>query len=270
MAGDWIKMRAELHTHPKVVRIMSALHADKLRVIGGLHAVWCLFDAHSEDGQLEGYTPEALDCMIGWDGFTEALAAVAWVEIGDGFLSLPRFDEHNGRSAKRRATETQRKREERSKSVLNLSAIDADKLRSREEKRREEQVSEEAKASSSSPVATRSRPQVPCQYQAIVDAYHEALPMLPRVKLMDDKRKAAMRKLWAWVLSSAKADGSRRATTGDEAVAWLRDYFGRAACNTWLTGQEPSRTHPGWKADFDFLLTDRGMKAVIERTEVVA
>ncbi len=44
MAGDWIKMRAGLQTHPKVVRLTSALKADKLRVIGGLHAVWCLFD----------------------------------------------------------------------------------------------------------------------------------------------------------------------------------------------------------------------------------
>ena len=47
MAGDWIKMRGDLGTHPKVVRIMSALKADRLRVVGGLHAVWSLFDAHS-------------------------------------------------------------------------------------------------------------------------------------------------------------------------------------------------------------------------------
>jgi triacylglycerol lipase len=31
MAADWIKMRSDLCTHPKVVRIMSALKADKLR-----------------------------------------------------------------------------------------------------------------------------------------------------------------------------------------------------------------------------------------------
>lgn len=140
MAGDWIKMRADLQTHPKVVRVMSALRADKLRVVGGLHAVWCLFDAHSEDGQLDGYTPEALDAMIGWQGFTESLAVVSWLEIGDGFLALPRFEEHNGKSAKRRATETQRKREERAQPDRETSATDADKKRSREEKRREEKT----------------------------------------------------------------------------------------------------------------------------------
>jgi hypothetical protein len=37
MAGDWIQMRVALQTHPKVVRIASALKADRLRVVGGLH-----------------------------------------------------------------------------------------------------------------------------------------------------------------------------------------------------------------------------------------
>lgn len=133
MAGDWIKMRSDLHTHPKVVRIASALKADRLRVVGGLHAVWCLFDVHSEDGILDGYTVDALDDLIGFSGFASALVNVGWLESADDHLVIPRFDEHNGQSAKRRAQETQRKREARS-----ASASDADNLRSREEKRREE------------------------------------------------------------------------------------------------------------------------------------
>lgn len=136
MAGDWIKMRADLLTHPKVVRIVSALKADKLRVIGGLHAVWCLFDAHSIDGTLDGYTSDALDDHIGWPGFCAAMVKVGWLEDHGESLATPRFDEHNGQSAKRRATETQRKRMARE--IPEMSAVDADKKRSREEKRREE------------------------------------------------------------------------------------------------------------------------------------
>jgi hypothetical protein len=143
MAGDWIKMRADLQTHPKVVRIASALNADRLRAVGGLHAVWCLFDAHSIDGSLEGYTPEALDGLIAWPGFSLAMAAVGWLEVSAGSLALPRFDEHNGKSAKRRATETERKRATRAagedpQGAREVSALDADKKRTREEKRREE------------------------------------------------------------------------------------------------------------------------------------
>ena len=133
MAGDWIKMRADLRTHPKVVRIASALKADRLRVVGGLHAVWCLFDAHSIDGLLDGYTLEALDDLIGFPGFGAGMESVGWLEVDGDSLCTPRFDEHNGQSAKRRATETQRKRDER-----KASAPNADKTRSREEKRREE------------------------------------------------------------------------------------------------------------------------------------
>ena len=133
MAGDWIKMRVDLATSPKVVRIASALRADRLRVIGGLHAVWCLFDVHSTDGRLDGYTLEALDELIGFSGFGAAMVAVGWLEDDGASLCTPRFEEHNGQSAKRRAMETERKREAR-----KVSAPDADKVRSREEKRREE------------------------------------------------------------------------------------------------------------------------------------
>lgn len=139
MAGDWIKMRSDLQRHPKIVRMSSALRADRFRIIGGLHAVWCLFDEHSEDGQIEGYTSEAIDDLIGWPGFCAAMVAVQWLEVADGFCALPRFDEHNGQSAKRRAMETQRKRRERAeeeaRKEAGKSASGADKKRSRTDKR---------------------------------------------------------------------------------------------------------------------------------------
>lgn len=133
MAGDWIKMRADLHTHPKIVRMASALKADRLRIVGGLHSAWCLFDVHSVDGFLDGYTAETLDDMIGFPGFSRAMMAVGWLEMDGENLVMPRFDEHNGQSAKRRAQDAARK-----KSVRKMSASDADKMKTREEKRREE------------------------------------------------------------------------------------------------------------------------------------
>lgn len=136
MAGDWIKVRTDLGTSPKVVRIASALCTDRLRVIGALHAVWCLFDAHSCDGELAGYAPETLDELIAFPGFAAAMVAVAWLEVRENGLFLPQFDAHNGASAKRRAMEADRKRSARA------SASGADKKRTREEKRREEKKTE--------------------------------------------------------------------------------------------------------------------------------
>ncbi|MBT1783125.1 Pyocin large subunit [Enterobacter hormaechei subsp. xiangfangensis] len=133
MAGDWIKMRADLHTHPKVVRMASALKADRLRIVGGLHSAWCLFDVHSVDGLLYGYSADTLDDLIGFPGFSRAMMAVGWLEENGESLVMPRFEAHNGQSAKRRAQDADRKR-----NVRKASASEADKKRTREEKRRED------------------------------------------------------------------------------------------------------------------------------------
>jgi hypothetical protein len=147
MAGDWIKMRIDLQSHPKVVRILSATKSDKFRAIGGLHAVWSVFDTHSVDGALYGYTPETLDHIIGWQGFSQAMIAVGWMEFdGVETLVLPEFDEHNGKSAKRRAEDQKRKRNDRNcpQPVRNLSADEQDEnqdeKRTREEKRRDKYI----------------------------------------------------------------------------------------------------------------------------------
>jgi len=134
MAGDWIKMRKSLPTDGRIVRMMSALNADRLRTLGGLMSAWCLLDEHTEDGKLDGYTPAAFDEIIGFQGLALAMETVGWLEIGDGFLKAPDFERHNGVTAKRRAQETVRK----------MSARNADKCpqekqtKSAPEKRREE------------------------------------------------------------------------------------------------------------------------------------
>jgi hypothetical protein len=126
-------MRTDLFTHPKVVRIASALNADTLRTIGGLMSTWCLFDAHSIDGTLHGYTAQSLDHHLRWDGFAVAMIAVGWlIESGES-LALPDFDTHNGACAKRRVLDAERKR-----IVRKTSALNEDKPRTREDKKREE------------------------------------------------------------------------------------------------------------------------------------
>ena len=113
MAGDWIKMQKSLPRDPRVIRIASALNADRLRTVGGLFSAWCLFDEQTENGKLEAYTPALLDELVGCPGLARAIESVGWLEIGDGFLAVPRFDEHNGQSAKRRAQDANRKQSAR-------------------------------------------------------------------------------------------------------------------------------------------------------------
>ena len=134
MAGDWIKMKKSLPRDPRVVRISSALNADRLRTVGGLMSAWCLADEQTEDGMLDGYTPELFDELIGFPGLAKAMQIVGWLEIGDGFLVIPRFDEHNGQSAKRRAQDATRKQSARKEDKCPQTK----RTKSGPEKRREE------------------------------------------------------------------------------------------------------------------------------------
>ena len=133
-------MRIDLQTHPKLVRILSATNSDKFRVIGGLHAVWSIFDTHTHDGVLDGYTAETLDHIIGWTGFSAALIAVDWLKETPQGLVMPEFIEHNGKSGKRRAEDQKRKRDTRRnpQDVRNPSADNPDEKRARERDREED------------------------------------------------------------------------------------------------------------------------------------
>jgi hypothetical protein len=102
-AVAWIKYRTNLPTDPRVVRIAGILRKPVHHVVGALLAFWALGDEHTTDGTLHGYTPEAVDDIIGVRGFSEALRSVNWMEVGPEYVKIPDFDRHNGESAKRRA-----------------------------------------------------------------------------------------------------------------------------------------------------------------------
>lgn len=106
-----------------------------------------------------------------------------------------------------------------------------------------------------------------CNRQAVVDLYHEILPELPAVRVMNDSRGKCISTRWRWILTSKRADGSRRAETAEDALAWLRQFFELAKQNDFLMGRgRRSQDHAGWQCDIDFLMTDRGLKHVIEKT----
>lgn len=229
MAGDWIKMRSELQSHPKVVRILSALEADKFRVIGGLHAVWAVFDTHSVNGELTGYTPKAMDHVIGWEGFSAALMSVGWMAWdGSQTLTLPEFDEHNGQSAKRRAEDQKRKR-----NVRNMSGKCADKSGTNTglDKREEKDIKD------SKPVPLTD----------IRNAYNHALPMLGCVKRIGGEREKHLRARW-------NEDADR------QTLDYWVEFFNYVSQSDFLTGRNGVWT----KCDFDWLINETNHVKVAE------
>lgn len=117
------------------------------------------------------------------------------------------------------------------------------------------------------PTASSAAKLPTCPIQSLIDLYHEILPDLPAVRLQTKDRTKALQKTWVWCLTSKRSDGSPRAESAEQAVQWFRDYFTRAGQNDFLMGRTPrSGEHANWRCDLDFLLTDRGMKHVIEKT----
>lgn len=250
---------------PEVLAITARMGWDDPDMtVGKLFRVWRWFDQQTMDGNARGVTAALLDRIVGVTGFAAAMQAEGWLVVTDAGLELPNFEKHNGATAKARAQTAKRVANHRGNAGDNAQSngVSVTSALAREEKRREEK---EAKASSS------ATPTIPCPYQSIVDLYHRHLPSLPRVRLMSAPRQKALRKVWGWVLSSTRGDGSRRAETADEALAWFGDYFARAAQNDFLTGKTARGAgHENWQCDIDYLMTDKGMKMVIEKTQEAA
>lgn len=112
-------MRGNLWDDPRVSALVDATDSSEAAVVGALYWLWATADQHTEDGTLPGLTLRQVDRKTGIAGFGQAVADVGWIEVIEGGIRIVRFEEHNGASAKRRASESKRK----------MSARDADKLR---------------------------------------------------------------------------------------------------------------------------------------------
>lgn len=129
MAGDWIKMRCNLDTDPAVFQIAAQLGLDELSVVGRLWKVWAWADQHVSDCHAIGVTDVTLDRISGTPGFAAAMRQVGWIEGDPAAPALPKFDRHNGQSAKRRALATERQSRKRHADVTPMSRPERDQRR---------------------------------------------------------------------------------------------------------------------------------------------
>jgi hypothetical protein len=110
-----------------------------------------------------------------------------------------------------------------------------------------------------------------CPTQQIVDQYHQHLPELPTVRLLETSRKKAICSFWKWALTSKRSDGRRRASCSQDAIEWIGSYFERARANDFIMGRTArSPDHQNWSADLDYLISAKGRKQVIEKTREAA
>lgn len=109
MAGNWLKMEASTPEKREVMAITVAMGWDDPDLtVGKLFRVWRWFDEHTIGGNAPGVTSALLDRIVGVTGISNAMESVGWLVIDDAGISLPKFDRHNGKTAKDRALTAKR------------------------------------------------------------------------------------------------------------------------------------------------------------------
>lgn len=144
MAGDWIKMRTDLADDPAVVGMAAMLKTTEFDIVGRLHCLWSWADKHTTTGAISHINQKWIDKHVSKPGFAKSMCAVGWLICHENSVTFPRFERHNGASAKSRAETTERKRLSRllrDKSETENGQVSQEKQVknvTREEKRREE------------------------------------------------------------------------------------------------------------------------------------
>ena len=103
MAGDWLKMRHDLVDDPAVIALATLDGvADRQHAVGLLHKFWSWADRQSANGDVS-VTQEFLDLFVGARGFCALLIEQGWLNVTDKGLTIPNYDRHMSKNAKRRA-----------------------------------------------------------------------------------------------------------------------------------------------------------------------
>lgn len=113
MAGDWIKWEKGLANKPEVSQIAWALKVSRLEAAARLMMAWEWADGMTQDGLVEGMRGEDLDAIAGSPGLAAAMQATLptpWLIVDSTGLIFPKYQRHNGDSAKRRLMAAERKR----------------------------------------------------------------------------------------------------------------------------------------------------------------
>ena len=102
-----------------------------------------------------------------------------------------------------------------------------------------------------------------CPVGEIVNAFHDLMPLNPKVRVLDDARKKTIRARWREAsLMAIKPFGY--ATAADGLAAW-KLFFEVCADSPFLTGRtKPRDGHPPFVADIDFLMSPSGFKKCLE------
>ncbi len=139
MAGDWIKVSVDVRRKPEVKAMARDLGIEPDLVVGKLVRLWSWADGVTENGRIPHCTASDVDEELMCAGMANSLIKIGWLRESENSITLPNFERHNGKSAKRRALDARRLSEKR------RMKSDKKTTKRRPEKRREEKSNTPAK-----------------------------------------------------------------------------------------------------------------------------
>ena len=275
MAGDLIKMRGALLSHPKVIAISKHLQNNEgfrewLTPGGGsvsngyvvsntaLRCVttallMCIWSGAREHGKfvdddlvLPFSDISDLDEMAGAPGVGEAMELVGWA-VQRGGVTLPNFKEFNVPMTN---AEKQREYRNRKNGVTNPLPEQGNESESivtaREEKRREEEKTQ--LGASGLPILPSNIP-----YKEIIGLYNSTMEKLPKVRELNNARRKVIRTAWT--------ESKKR-----QSLEFWKAYFEECSEDDFLSGVGPyGNGHENWRPDFDYLMRSKVITKTYEK-----
>lgn len=134
MAGDWIKVEQATLQKAEVLRMAEVLGVSRRECLGLLMDFWAWLDNNTTSEVVPNLSRLSLDNLVTCQGFAAALELVGWVKWDDKSARalIVNYGNHNGASAKSRASE-QRKKKKQRENVPNVSPSQRDNTGTREE-----------------------------------------------------------------------------------------------------------------------------------------
>ncbi len=240
MAGDWIKLEHVTPDKPEIFAMAEALGIDPDAVLGKLARVWIWADQHTISGTDLRVSEAFLDRLTHQPGFAIALRKVDWLQARSGSLAIPRFDRHNGQSAKARAASNRRVAEHRDvKRDCNGETVTDALPKQLPEKRREEKRREDEKRLNDEHAQEPAAPDSTGVHRSSLNRSQESALMERLAEFLGKDEMARAGGHWRvnhvrkhpGLLERALADLEHRVKTGEQAKttrgAWLEDLVKR-------------------------------------------
>lgn len=120
----WIKLDHVTPDKPEVHRMAEVLKLDADAVLGKLLRLWIWADQQTITGNAPSVNTALIDRIASHEGFALAMVKVEWLAVDLDGAIFPKFDRHNGKSAKNRALTAKRVEKYRNDSVTQPALVE--------------------------------------------------------------------------------------------------------------------------------------------------